>query len=276
MTKEKDTEQQDLVTRAFSVREKESGKDIILRPNSNRTVQSIALMRLGLFVPSPKSVGRQNREYKTVGFDATKELQTLSLMESEGFTNISIVGERLDMSVDFKTWMGIIRTYANHPINNDTISLKFTEFLKLCTPENYRSSTASRKRIDASLRRLASVTLSFTSNNSSKVYTTHLVQSALLDPESDHLVSDLLGFYQAVDYADYTPFLHICSKEKAYRIWDYYGPVGQFKNKNIRPLLFPDPLDKSIKHQPYFGHLPAFMCTVSPVADPNIVREIFI
>ncbi|MGR2311205.1 replication protein RepA, partial [Salmonella enterica] len=55
MTKEKDTEQQDLVTRAFSVREKESGKDIILRPNSNRTVQSIALMRLGLFVPSPKS-----------------------------------------------------------------------------------------------------------------------------------------------------------------------------------------------------------------------------
>ena len=84
--------------------------------------------------------------------------------------------------------MGIIRTYANHPINNDTISLKFTEFLKLCTPENYRSSTASRKRIDASLRRLASVTLSFTSNNSSKVYTTHLVQSALLDPESDQVV----------------------------------------------------------------------------------------
>ncbi|MCV5402996.1 IncHI-type plasmid replication initiator protein RepHI2, partial [Escherichia coli] len=102
--------------------------------------------------------------------------------------NISIVGERLNKSVDFKTWMGIIRTYANHPINNDTISLKFTEFLKLCTPENYRSSTASRKRIDASLRRLASVTLSFTSNNSSKVYTTHLVQSALLDPESDQVV----------------------------------------------------------------------------------------
>ncbi len=73
-------------------------------------------MRLGLFVPSPKSVGRQNREYKTVGFDATKELQTLSLMESEGFTNISIVGERLNMSV-VQTWMGIIRTYANHPIH---------------------------------------------------------------------------------------------------------------------------------------------------------------
>ncbi|HBW3709088.1 TPA: replication protein RepA, partial [Klebsiella pneumoniae] len=51
----------------------------------------------------------------------------------------------------------------------------------------YRSSTASRKRIDASLRRLASVMLSFTSTHSSKVYTTHLVQSALLDPDSDQV-----------------------------------------------------------------------------------------
>jgi|GEM_PF-535769 hypothetical protein len=188
MTNETDSEQQgQMVTRAFSVTERETGKEIILRPNSSRTVQSIALMRLGLFVPSPKSVGRQSREYKTVGFDATKELQTLSLMESEGFTNISIVGQRLDMSVDFKTWMGIIRTLANHPIDNDKISLKFTEFLKLCNPENYRSSTASRKRIDASLRRLASVMLSFTSTHSSKVYTTHLVQSALLDPDSDQV-----------------------------------------------------------------------------------------
>ncbi|MGE9627335.1 RepB family plasmid replication initiator protein, partial [Escherichia coli] len=80
-----------------------------------------------------------------------------------------------------------IRTLANHPIDNDKISLKFTEFLKLCNPENYRSSTASRKRIDASLRRLASVMLSFTSTHSSKVYTTHLVQSALLDPDSDQV-----------------------------------------------------------------------------------------
>lgn len=148
----------------LSVTERETGKEIILRPNSSRTVQSIALMRL-VVCAITKSVGRQSREYKTVGFDATKELQTLSLMESEGFTNISIVGQRLDMSVDFKTWMGIIRTLANHPIDNDKISLKFTEFLKLCNPENYRSSTASRKRIDASLRRLASVMLSFTSTH---------------------------------------------------------------------------------------------------------------
>ena len=49
MTNEKDSEQQgQMVTRAFSVTERETGKEIILRPNSSRTVQSIALMRLGL------------------------------------------------------------------------------------------------------------------------------------------------------------------------------------------------------------------------------------
>lgn len=93
---------------------------------------------------------------------------------------------------------------------------------------------------------------------------------------AEDLVSNLFGFCQAVNYADYTPFLHICSKEKAYRIWDYYGPVGQFKNKTVLPLLFPDPTDKNIKYQPYSGKLPAFMCLITPISDPSIIREIHI
>lgn len=90
----------------------------------------------------------------------------------------------------------------------------------------------------------------------------------------EDLVSNLFGFCQAVDYADYTPFLDICSKEKAYRIWDHYGPVGQFKNQRVLPLLFPDPLDKNTRLEPSFGHLPAFMSAIEPVADPDYVREI--
>ncbi|UYM53889.1 hypothetical protein [Leclercia adecarboxylata] len=91
---------------------------------------------------------------------------------------------------------------------------------------------------------------------------------------AEDLVSNLFGFCQAVNYADYTPFLDICSKEKAYRIWDYYGPVGQFKNKSVLPLLFPDPKDKRLKHQPFPGHLPAFMDSIVPVSDPSVVREV--
>lgn len=93
---------------------------------------------------------------------------------------------------------------------------------------------------------------------------------------AEDLVSNLFGFCQAVNYADYTPFLDICSKEKAYRIWDYYGPVGQFKNRSVLPLLFPDPKDKCIKHQPFQGHLPAFMGFIEPVSDPSVVREVHI
>jgi len=93
---------------------------------------------------------------------------------------------------------------------------------------------------------------------------------------AEDLVSNLFGFFQAVNYADYTPFLDISSKEKAYRIWDYYGPVGQFKNKSVLLLLFPDPEDRCIKHQPFTGYLPAFMCSVEPVSDPSVVREVHI
>ncbi len=91
---------------------------------------------------------------------------------------------------------------------------------------------------------------------------------------AEDLVSNLFGFCQAVDYADYTPFLNICSKEKAYRIWDHYGPVGQFKNKSVIPLLFPDPADATAQHQPVSGYLPAFMSAIEPVTDPSYVMEV--
>jgi len=91
---------------------------------------------------------------------------------------------------------------------------------------------------------------------------------------AEDLVSNLFGFCQAVRYADYTSFLDICPTEKAYRIWDYYGPVGQYKNKSVLPLLFPDPHDKKSKLEPYLGRLPAFMDSIVPVASPEYVREL--
>jgi len=91
---------------------------------------------------------------------------------------------------------------------------------------------------------------------------------------AEDLVSNLFGFCQAVNYADYTSFLHICAKEKAYRIWDYYGPVGEYKNKSVLPLLFPDPLEKTCKLEPHLGRLPIFMSTITPVANPEYVREL--
>ncbi|EOD2147290.1 replication protein RepA, partial [Salmonella enterica subsp. enterica serovar Typhimurium] len=43
------------IVEAFSETDKKSGEVVTLVPNTNNTVQPVALMRLGLFVPTLKS-----------------------------------------------------------------------------------------------------------------------------------------------------------------------------------------------------------------------------
>ena len=142
-------------------------------------------MRLGLFVPTLKSTSK-GRKGLMVTTNATEELKQLSLVTSEGFDNIQITGARLDMDNDFKTWVGIIHAFAKYKITGDKVSLPFVEFVKLCGIPSSRSSAALRKRIDASLQRISTNTLSFTSKE--KAYHTHLVQSAYFDIKQDIVV----------------------------------------------------------------------------------------
>ncbi|KLU17205.1 replication protein RepA [Xenorhabdus sp. GDc328] len=167
---------------AFSEVRKETGGLVTLMPNTNNTVQPVALMRLGLFVPTLKSTNRSKRNLMT-SMDATDELKQLSLAKSEGYTNIKITGERLDMDNDFKTWVGVIHSFAKHKVIGDKVTLKFVDFIKLCGIPSSRSSKRLRERLDESLRRIVSTTLSFT--NDTKAYHTHLVQSAYYDMEKD-------------------------------------------------------------------------------------------
>ncbi|MEI9600144.1 RepB family plasmid replication initiator protein [Moellerella wisconsensis] len=161
---------------------KDTGELVMLSPNGNNTVQPVALMRLGLFVPTLKSTKNSKRNLMAV-MDATDELRQLSLAKSEGYTNIKITGERLDMDNDFKTWLGIIHSFAKHKVIGDKVTLKFVDFVKLCGIPSSRSSKRLRERLDESLRRIVSTTLSFT--NDKKAYHTHLVQSASYDMDAD-------------------------------------------------------------------------------------------
>ncbi|MDE9454631.1 RepB family plasmid replication initiator protein [Xenorhabdus bovienii] len=167
---------------AFSEVRKETGELVTLMPNTNNTVQPVALMRLGLFVPTLKSTTRSKRNLMS-SMDATEELKQLTLARSEGYNNIKITGERLDMDNDFKTWVGIIHSFAKHKVIGDKVTLKFVDFAKLCGIPSTRSSKRLRERLDESLRRIVSTTLSFTSDT--KAYHTHLVQSAFYDTEAD-------------------------------------------------------------------------------------------
>ena len=126
--------------------DKSSGELVTLTPNNNNTVQPVALMRLGVFVPTLKSL--KNSKKNTLSrTDATEELTRLSLARAEGFDKVEITGPRLDMDNDFKTWVGIIH---------------------------------SLKRIAGTV-----ISFSRTDEKHTREYITHLVQSAYYDTERD-------------------------------------------------------------------------------------------
>lgn len=45
---------------------------------------------------------------------------------------MEITGPRLDMDNDFKTWVGVIHSFARHKVIGDKVELSFVEFAKLC------------------------------------------------------------------------------------------------------------------------------------------------
>lgn len=162
--------------------DKTTGEIVKLDVNSASTVQPVALMRLGLFVPTLKSTSRRKTNRKNVT-DATDELVQLSIARSEGYNDVKITGSRLDMDTDFKVWLGIIRSMSEYGVKNDTLELSFVDFIKMCGFDSRRSNKKMRDRISNSLFKLASVTLKFQSET--KGWTTHLVQSAYYDVNED-------------------------------------------------------------------------------------------
>ena len=172
------------ISEAFSETDKKTGEVVTLVPNTNNTVQPVALMRLGLFVPTLKSTSR-GRKGQMVSMDASAELKQLSLAKAEGYEDIRIAGLRLDMDNDFKTWVGIIHAFAKHKVVGDTVTLPFVEFVRLCGIPTARSSAKLRKRLDSSLSRIATNTISFRSKGSEEYYVTHLVQTAKYSTKND-------------------------------------------------------------------------------------------
>ena len=92
---------------------------------------------------------------------------------------------------------------------------------------------------------------------------------------AEDLVSDLLGFYRVVRPMDYFHSLQLVSQQEALKRWDFYGPVGNYKNKLFRPLLFPDPA-KYRHAMPVYGTLPKFMMAIRPFDEfhTDIVKVI--
>ncbi len=140
--------------------DKSSGELVTLTPNNNNTVQPVALMRLGVFVPTLKSL--KNSKKNTLSrTDATEELTRLPWPVQRDSIRLRSPAPRLDMDNDFKTWVGIIHSFARHNVIGDKVELPFVEFAKLCGIPSSQSSRRLRERISPSLKRIAGTVISF-------------------------------------------------------------------------------------------------------------------
>ncbi|PQQ38427.1 MULTISPECIES: hypothetical protein [Photorhabdus] len=83
----------------------------------------------------------------------------------------------------------------------------------------------------------------------------------------EDLVSNLLGFYKSVLPRNYMSLIKPKNKEYAYKIWDYYGPVGKYKNRELRPWVFPDPDKYSNNAFPYKKNLPYYLNIIKPFSS---------
>lgn len=165
----------------FAIIKKDSGTFYELVPNSSKTVQPVALLRLSVFTPvSPKEKGK--RDFL---IDASEELSSLEVARQEGYTNIRIQGAKLGMSTDFKTWIGIISAFSKYGYSSEKISLPFSEFARMCGLKPTDINGRARNRLSDSLFNISSVTLSFRSQDGKRSLVTHLVQRAVLDMDKD-------------------------------------------------------------------------------------------
>lgn len=93
---------------------------------------------------------------------------------------------------------------------------------------------------------------------------------------AEDLISNVLGFHSAIFDVNYIKCLEVRDAEYALKIWDHYGPVGSHKNTELKPIIFPDPEDTTISHEPYKIPLPHFLSRIRPVSDKKLVKELYL
>lgn len=156
-------------------------KEKQLTVNSNNTVQPVALMRLGVFVPKPtKSQGENNI------VDASELFSQLEIAKAEGYDNINISGPRLDMDCDFKVWIGVIYAFSKYGLKSNKIELRFTEFAKGCGFASKRIDARLRSAIHESLGKLRNKSVSFKRGADVRgSYQTGLLKTGYFDADKD-------------------------------------------------------------------------------------------
>ena len=166
-----------------------------LDTNSSSTVQALAMLRIGVFVPirrnTPKNkAGDLGRPvFRT---DISDEFRKLEFARAEGFENVAIQGPALNFETDFKVWCGVIRAFNTYGYQNSVIKFSFAEFAKSCGFTSKQLDERLRTRIHDALVRIRGQVIEFTKPQVSKSYIGGLLSTGSFDAENDtiELVAD--------------------------------------------------------------------------------------
>ena len=207
-----------------------------LTVNSNNTVQPVALMRLGVFVPKPSKSKGESKE-----IDATKAFSQLEIAKAEGYDDIKITGPRLDMDTDFKTWIGVIYAFSKYGLSSNTIQLSFQEFAKACGFPSKRLDAKLRLTIHESLGRLRNKGIAFKRGKDAKGgYQTGLLKVGRFDADLDLIELEADSKLWELFQLDYRVLLQhhalraLPKKEAAQAIYTFIESLPQ----NPLPLSF--------------------------------------
>ena len=216
----------------------QTGKVTHFAPGNTGTVQPVALLRLGVFVPTPLATGKTHSIDKVVTMDVSNELQHMEVASSEGYKEISLSSPRLDMNTDFRVWLGIVRTI--HDFNDVSVSgrikLPFSMFLKNCGFDPARSNKHMKARIDASMVKLRMVTFQFRNEDSTLItglinWARYNIKTNEIEIEGDPRIKELY----AIDYKVFLRLKALDSlqrKESAQALYTYLASLP----KNPAPI----------------------------------------
>ncbi|HCE4715410.1 hypothetical protein P3687_22045 [Vibrio parahaemolyticus] len=154
--------------------------------SNSHSIQPNILIRTPLFVPIARN---SNKDVSTLTkHDVSSEFRGISLYQREGYEYASIKGEKLNVRTDFRVWCGVIFAFSKYGYNTDCITMRLSEFTKFCGFSTQMLNAAFRKRIQESLERIQSQTVSMSTRDGKKATATSLLKKFIYDTDRDEIL----------------------------------------------------------------------------------------
>lgn len=145
------------------------------------TVHPNLILRTPIFTPVGRTATVKGRTA-----DLSSAMREISFARTEGYEEVKIFGSKLSIDTDFKIWTGIVRAFDTYGFQPRGLDMPFSEFAKFCGYPSSAQSSVLKARVDASLTRIMSQVITFSSGN--RAHKTHLLQSATYDIDANRIV----------------------------------------------------------------------------------------